>query len=68
MKGEVSVVIIKSNDEKIGFVVDSFVGQLDVVQKPLTGVISYHPFISGISLLGNGEILFILDIAKILIQ
>jgi two-component system chemotaxis sensor kinase CheA len=68
LKGEVSVVIIKSNDEKIGFVVDTFVGQLDVVQKPLTGVISYHPFITGISLLGNGEILFILDIGKILTQ
>ena len=66
LEGEISIVVIKFNDIKVGFVVDEFVGQLDVVQKPLTGVISYHPFISGISLLGNGDILFILDVTKIL--
>jgi len=66
LKDENSIVIIKFNDIKVGFVVDEFVGQLDVVQKPLTGVIGYHPFISGVSLLGNGDILFVLDVTKIL--
>ena len=66
IKDESPIVIIKFNDKKVGFVVDEFVGQLDVVQKPLTGVISTHPFISGVSLLGNGDILFILDITKVL--
>jgi len=61
-----AIVIIKLNDKKVGFVVDEFVGQLDVVQKPLTGVISTHPFMSGVSLLGNGDILFILDVSKVL--
>lgn len=66
IQDENSIVIITFNDRKVGFVVDEFVGQLDVVQKPLTGVISSHPFMSGVSLLGNGDILFILDITKIL--
>ena len=66
IKDENSIVIITFNDRKVGFVVDEFVGQLDVVQKPLTGVISSHPFMSGVSLLGNGDILFILDVTKIL--
>ena len=66
LKEENAIVIITFNDRKVGFVVDEFVGQLDVVQKPLTGVISSHPFMSGVSLLGNGDILFILDVTKIL--
>ena len=66
LKDENAIVIITFNDRKVGFVVDEFVGQLDVVQKPLTGVISSHPFMSGVSLLGNGDILFILDVTKIL--
>lgn len=60
-----SVVIIQSNTMRFGLVVNEFVNQLDVVQKPLDGAIANHPMITGTSLLGNGEILFVLDINKI---
>ena len=66
LKEENSIVIIKLNELKFGFVVDEFIGQLDVIQKPLNEIISNHPFVSGVSLLGNGEILFILEPNKIL--
>jgi len=56
-----SVVIIQGKDLKYGLVVNEFVNQLDVVQKPLDGVFKNHPMVTGTSLLGNGEILFILD-------
>jgi chemotaxis protein histidine kinase CheA len=42
------------------------VGQLDVVQKPLSGAIKNHPLITGTSLLGNGDVLFVLDIKKLI--
>jgi len=60
-----SIVIVQASDLRYGLVVDEFVNQLDVVQKPLEGAIANHPLISGTSLLGNGEILFVLDINAI---
>lgn len=56
-----NIVIVQANNIKYGLVVNEFVNQLDVVQKPLEGALANHPIISGTSLLGNGEILFILD-------
>ncbi|MEA3314234.1 MAG: chemotaxis protein CheW, partial [Campylobacterota bacterium] len=60
-----SVVIIQGKVFRYGLVVNEFVNQLDVVQKPLDGVLNNHPIISGTSLLGNGDILFIIDPNKI---
>ena len=62
---EISIVVIQNQDQKFGLVVDEFIGQLDVVQKPLTGAFENHPFITGTSLLGNGEVIFVLDPRKI---
>jgi two-component system chemotaxis sensor kinase CheA len=56
-----SIVVIEINNKKFGLIIDEFVGQLDVVQKPLSGVLEEHPFISGTSLLGNGDVIFIID-------
>ena len=64
-KDEYNVLVIQGNSTKYGFVVDEFVGRLDVVQKPLEGVLGEHPFINGTSLLGNGEVIFILDPSKL---
>ena len=58
---EVCLVVVQNQSQKFGFVVDEFVGQLDVVQKPLSGAFANHPFLTGTSLLGNGEVLFVLD-------
>ncbi|MGM0622894.1 MAG: chemotaxis protein CheW [Campylobacterota bacterium] len=59
------IVILQAGDKKFALVVDEFVNQLDVVQKPLTGALKRHPLISGSSLLGNGSVLFILDVNKL---
>ena len=60
-----SVVIIQGKVFRFGLVVNEFVNQLDVVQKPLDGILNNHPIISGTSLLGNGDVLFIIDPNKI---
>ena len=60
-----SVLILNTPSGKIAFVVDEFVGQLDVVQKPLSGPLAAHPFINGVALLGDGSPLFILNIQKL---
>ena len=65
-KDEESVLMVKVEDTKIAIITDELVGQIDVVQKPLSGPIKNHPFISGISLLGNGEPLFIIKPEKLI--
>jgi two-component system chemotaxis sensor kinase CheA len=59
-KDEENIIIIKVAGTQIALVADELVGQIDVVQKPLTGVLQNHPFINGTSLLGNGKPLFII--------
>ena len=60
LQKDVSLLIIKG-EYKFALVLDELVGQLDVVQKPLEGILKSHPFISGTSMLGNGEVLFVID-------
>ena len=59
-KEEENIILIKVADTQIAFIADELVGQIDVVQKPLSGVLKNHPYINGTALLGNGEPLFVL--------
>lgn len=61
-----SLLLVETQGTKFGFVVDEFVNQLDIVQKPLASNFKNHPFISGTSLLGNGEVLFVINPAKLI--
>jgi two-component system chemotaxis sensor kinase CheA len=60
-----NVVVLQGKTSQFGLVVNDFVNQLDVVQKPLEGILADHPMVSGTSLLGNGDIIFIIDATKI---
>ena len=65
-KDSYSILIVETQGIKFGFVVDKFVNQLDIVQKPLASNFRNHPFISGTSLLGNGEVLFVINPSKLI--
>ncbi len=67
-KSEYSLLIIESGGVKFGFVVDAFVSQLDIVQKPPSSYLANHRFISGTSLLGNGEVLFLINASKLIMK
>ncbi|MEA3354067.1 MAG: chemotaxis protein CheA [Campylobacterota bacterium] len=67
-KENISLLIIETAENKFGFVVDEFVNQLDIIQKPLSSNFKDHPFISGTSLLGNGEVLFVINPVKLINQ
>ncbi|MEA3554768.1 MAG: chemotaxis protein CheA [Campylobacterota bacterium] len=66
LKDTYSLVIIETDGSKFGLIVDEFVNQLDIIQKPLSENFQNHPFISGTSLLGNGEVLFVMNPAKLI--
>ena len=63
-----SLLILETSGVKFGFVVDAFVSQLDIVQKPPSTYLINHRFISGTSLLGNGEVLFLINASKLLMK
>jgi two-component system chemotaxis sensor kinase CheA len=56
-----SLVIISVKGNQLAIVVNELLGQIDVVQKPLDGILENHPLFSGAALLGNGQIIMILD-------
>ena len=56
-----SIAVLNVKGNLIAVVVNELLGQLDVVQKPLEGVMSHHPIFSGTALLGNGQIIMTID-------
>lgn len=57
----VSVVIVKKGNNTAGLVVDSFIGQHEVVLKSLGNYLTNIKAISGATILGDGEVALIID-------
>jgi len=55
------VVVLSIKGNRLAVVVNELLGQLDVVQKPLEGIMEHHPIFSGTALLGNGQIIMAID-------
>ena len=55
------VVIAKKGDKLAGLVVDELIGQLEIVIKSLGKYINKCKFISGATILGDGEVALIID-------
>lgn len=60
------VVIVGSQDKKIGVMVDNLVGEEDVVIKPLRDQFTQSPGIAGASILGDGSVSLIIDVTQLL--
>ncbi|MBP2017644.1 two-component system chemotaxis sensor kinase CheA [Symbiobacterium terraclitae] len=62
---EIFVVIVAVMGRQIGLVVDSLVGEGDVVIKPLGRFIGEIPGISGATIMGDGDVAIILDVPSL---
>ncbi len=60
--GKVAVVIVRKNESMAALVVDSFVGQQEIVLKSLGEVVSNTFAVSGATILGDGQVALILDV------
>ena len=60
------VVIVGSQEKKIGIMVDSLIGEEDVVIKPLRDQFTQSPGIAGASILGDGSVSLIVDVNQLL--
>ncbi|GIM97403.1 chemotaxis protein CheA [Paractinoplanes toevensis] len=61
-----NVVIVEQSGQRTGLVVDSLLGELQTVIKPLGILFSRVKCISGSTILGNGEIALILDVGPLI--
>ncbi|QBE64887.1 chemotaxis protein CheA [Pseudoduganella lutea] len=61
-----SIVVVRHGSRKAGLVVDSLLGEFQTVIKPLGKVFAGARFLSGSSILGNGDVALILDMAALL--
>ncbi len=60
------IVIVGSGDKKMGLMVDSLIGEEDVVIKPLLDKYTNSPGIAGATILGDGTISLIIDVTQLL--
>lgn len=60
------VLVVEVDGRMAGVEVDAFGERLDAVLKPMDGLLSSIPGYIGTTLLGNGEVLLILDVKEIL--
>jgi two-component system chemotaxis sensor kinase CheA len=60
------VVVVQAGDKKVGFVVDELMGQQEVVIKSLSSFINGIRGVAGATVLGDGMVTLILDIAGLL--
>ncbi len=60
------VVIVGTAEKKLGIIVDSLIGEEDVVIKPLRDQFTSSPGIAGASILGDGSVSLIIDVSQLL--
>ena len=63
---ECYIVIVGSQEKKIGLMVDALIGEEDVVIKPLRDQFTNSPGIAGASILGDGSVSLIIDVGQLL--
>jgi len=63
--GSLHGVVARSRGQRYCLLVDELVEELDLVIKPLSEVLNRHRLFSGVSVLGDGRIVFILDTSRI---
>jgi two-component system chemotaxis sensor kinase CheA len=63
--GYLQGVVARSKGQRYCLLVDELVEELDLVIKPLSEVLNRNRLFSGVSVLGDGRIVFILDTARI---
>ena len=60
-QGEATVVIVKKGDKEIGLIIDSLIGQQEIVIKSLGRYLNFVKQIAGATILGNGGVALIID-------
>jgi two-component system chemotaxis sensor kinase CheA len=60
------VLVVRHAGDPVGIIVDDFHETLDIILKPLTGVLGQIAAYSGSALMGDGSVLMVLNPKEIL--
>ena len=63
---EVCVLVVNNGQGDFGLIIDKFHEGIDVIQKPLEGVMAGFNHFSGTALLGDGRVLLIINLQELL--
>jgi len=63
--GNVTVVIVRKGEKDLGLIIDSLIGQQEIVIKSLGPYLSFVKLIAGATILGNGGVALIIDTNEI---
>lgn len=64
--GYMFVVVVGTEERRVGLMVDTLVGEEDVVIKPLVDRYTHSPGVAGATILGDGTVSLILDVSQLL--
>jgi two-component system chemotaxis sensor kinase CheA len=62
---KLNAIIVNYNQRMVGLVVDRLLQQKEIVEKPLLKPVDKTPFISGVTILGNGNVCLVLSVPSI---
>jgi two-component system chemotaxis sensor kinase CheA len=65
-RDELSVIVVSVNHQDLGLIVDDVREGVDVILKPLEGVMAQFPLYAGTALLGDGRVLLVLNLKELL--
>jgi two-component system chemotaxis sensor kinase CheA len=63
---ELAVLVMRLGDELVGLLVDDFREAMDIILKPMTGVLAGLSAYCGSALMGDGSVLMVLNVKEIL--
>jgi two-component system chemotaxis sensor kinase CheA len=64
--GELAVLVVRIGNEPVGLIVDQFHEAVDIILKPMAGVLGGLSAYAGSALMGDGSVLMVLNIAEVL--
>ncbi|MBM6595235.1 chemotaxis protein CheA [Microvirga pudoricolor] len=63
---DVKVLVVRVGSEPVGVAVDRFIDRMDVMMRPMTGILAGAPGLIGTTIQGDGSVLMVLDIAELI--
>ena len=63
---ELAVLVVRLGDESVGLLVDDFRETVDIILKPMTGVLAGLGCYSGSALMGDGSVLMVLNVKELM--
>lgn len=64
-EAQLHIVVVEYNDKILGLVVDKLLQQKEVVEKPLAKPVDSVNYISGVTILGNGNVCMVVNVVEI---